>query len=452
MFNDKFYSKFVLGINITNPLTNQAMRLILPFLTYFLISTSFSVYAQKAGVLESLDEKLTQLPSVVSVEKWEAEKPFQANYKIVIEQPIDHNKPDGATFNQRIYLSHNDFATPMVMITEGYAASNHYTSELAEMLDANQLIVEHRYFGESAPEEMDWQYLTTRQAADDHHHIVELFKQIYTGKWINTGISKGGQTTLYHRYYYPEDVDISIPYVAPLNFEIEDPRIYKFLNSVGDAACRKKIFEFQRRLLERREEILPFMKWYCFGKGQNFAIGRETAYEYAVLEYSFAFWQWGSNCENIPGKNATVDEMLEHLIDVVGFSLYSEKGVAYYAPFFYQAMTELGYYGFDTTGLRHLLKYATEPTNTIFAPKLGLPFDASLNQKVNQWIRKSGNRIIYVYGELDTWSATAVSPSRKTDSMRIIMKGKAHHDARISNMTAQNKEKVMAALNRWLNE
>ena len=46
------------------------------------------------------------------------------------------------------------------------------------------------------------------------------------------GISKGGQTTIFHRYFYPADVDISVPYVAPLNLEYVDPRLDKFLNRV----------------------------------------------------------------------------------------------------------------------------------------------------------------------------------------------------------------------------
>ena len=32
---------------------------------------------------------------------------------------------------------------------------------------------------------------------------------------LATGISKGGQATMFYRSYFPDDVDISVPYVAP---------------------------------------------------------------------------------------------------------------------------------------------------------------------------------------------------------------------------------------------
>jgi len=418
---------------------------------FFILFITVFTHLSAQPVFETLPSDLIlqigALEHVVDIEK-------QTNniFTITFEQPLDHDNPTGASFTQRVYLTHLGFNEPMVMVTEGYAAPQNRRLELSELLSANQLIVEHRYFGESNPQTKDWQYLTTRQAAADHHRIIESFKALYGEKWLTTGISKGGQAAIYHRYYYPDDVDITVPYVAPLNFGVEDPRLTKFLNSVGSASCRKKIFEYQRHLLERREALLPLMKWYCLGKGQKFTIGYEAAFEYAVLEYSFSFWQWGKDCRDIPLATASDDEMLKHLIDIAGFDLYSDSGVAYYHPFFYQAMTELGYYGFDTTGLRHLLKAEPQPTNTIFAPIGNLPFNAKLNQDVRKWIRKSGDRILYIYGELDAWSGASVNPSSKTDALKITMKNRAHHDARINNMTLADKQKTMETLKRWLND
>ena len=416
------------------------------FLILFIVAF-IRLYAQPTfeTLPSSLMLQIGELEHVIDVEQ-------QSNNSFIITfaQPLDHDNVAGVSFTQRIYLTHVGFDQPMVMVTEGYAAPRNRLYEISNLLTANQLIVEHRYFGVSTPKTKDWQHLTTRQAATDHHRIIESFKKLYTEKWLTTGISKGGQTAIYHRYYYPDDVDVTVPYVAPLNFEVEDPRLTKFLNSVGSASCRKKIFEYQRRLLERREALLPLMKWYCLGKEQKFTIGREAAFEYAVLEYPFSFWQWGKDCRDIPTATASNDEMLQHLIDVVGFNLYSDRGVAYYHPFFYQAMTELGYYGFDTTGLRHLLKAVPQPSNAIFAPMSNLAFDAKLNQDVRKWLRKSGNKMLYIYGELDAWSGAAVNPSGKTDALKIVMKNRAHHDARIKNMTSADKQKTIETLNRWL--
>ncbi len=102
------------------------------------------------------------------------------------------------------------------------------------------MFVEHRYFGESKPDStIGWEYLTTAQAAADHKSIVDLFKTIYKGKWVSTGISKGGQTSIFFKYYYPDAVDVWVPYVAPLNLEQEDKRIFYFFRKCWNRRMQK---------------------------------------------------------------------------------------------------------------------------------------------------------------------------------------------------------------------
>lgn len=213
----------------------------------------------------SFTDRLNDLEGI-EVEAIESFDSLYQTFKISIKQPIDHNNPEAGTFSQKVYLSHFDFNQPVVLVTEGYHARRNYLSEPAQFLNANQVIVEHRFFGESAPDSLDWTKLTTFQAASDHHRIVELFKKIYPGKWLSTGISKGGQTTNYFRYYFPDDVTVSMPYVAPMNIEQEDPRINLFLRTVGTPECRAKLLDFQRKLLAKEGEILPLLKRF---KEQN---------------------------------------------------------------------------------------------------------------------------------------------------------------------------------------
>ncbi|MBN1273176.1 MAG: hypothetical protein JXB26_12995 [Candidatus Aminicenantes bacterium] len=70
------------------------------------------------------------------------------------------------------------------------------------MLGANQIYVGHRFMGKSRPAIMDWQYLTAEQAAADFHRVVDLFKKIYSGKWLSFGSSKNGSTALFHKRFY----------------------------------------------------------------------------------------------------------------------------------------------------------------------------------------------------------------------------------------------------------
>ena len=69
---------------------------------------------------------------------------------------------------------------------------------------------------DARPGPTDWQYLNVEQAAEDHHLIVSHFKKIYPGEWISYGVSKNGMTALFHKRFYPEDVQATIAMVAPV--------------------------------------------------------------------------------------------------------------------------------------------------------------------------------------------------------------------------------------------
>lgn len=136
----------------------------------------------------------------------------------------------------------------------------HRKIELSKMLNANQIIVEHRYFGQSKPKPLEWKYLTTWQAASDHHRIVELIKIIYKGKWISTGKSKGGMAALFLQVYYPNDVDASIVFVAPIILGLADQRFPEHINNLGDPQTQKKIHDFQILCLKREASLLRIAK------------------------------------------------------------------------------------------------------------------------------------------------------------------------------------------------
>ncbi len=192
-------------------------------LLFSLIAISTLGFSQSA-----LEKKLFELPDVI-FDKIETPDEYEAAYKLLIKQPLDHNNPSAGYFYQKVYFSHFDYENPTAIITNGYQKGSNNITEVAKLTQANQLNVEHRYFGESKPDEMDYSYLNFEQVAKDLHRIRLLFNKIYTGKWISTGISKGGTTTIFYKYFFPNDVDVSIPYVAPLNYEYEEKRIYEFL-------------------------------------------------------------------------------------------------------------------------------------------------------------------------------------------------------------------------------
>ena len=401
---------------------------------------------------QSLYSRLESISDISQIKEIKHDTLYKSAYELKILQPLDHNNPDGEKFTQKVYLSHIDYSKPVVFITEGYSANRNYKSELSSLLECNQIIVEHRYFGESKPDSLIWKYLTIKQAAEDHHHIVEIFKKIYKGKWLNTGISKGGQTTMYHRYFFPNDVDVSVPYVAPLNFSAEDPRIYTFLDTVGNKSARDKILNFQKLLLKNEDKLIPMLKKLSKEKNYKFSMGFEKAFEYNVLEFPFAYWQWGIiNESDIPENDKSLKKLFNCLTKVSSFNYFSDKGVKELQPFFYQALTQIGYYGYDTKPLKGYLKHLDNPNFNFTLPKnVNVKFDSVPMQKVKKFLDNYGNNFIYIYGGSDTWSATSYQPSGKTNAIKIYIHNGSHRTARIKYMSDKQKHTVYSALEKWL--
>jgi hypothetical protein len=421
----------------------------------YLIIIAIIISSISSGIAQedNIETRLFELPDVIFKEI-DFPDSSTSTYELRIKQPIDHNNPDLGYFYQRAFLSHRGIDSPTVLVTEGYTCAGNWPTELTSLLNANQIAVEHRYFGESMPDSIDYKYLNLEQATADLHHINQLFRTIYPAKWVSTGISKGGVTTIFYRYFYPNDVDVSIPYVAPINKEFEDQRIYKFLDTIGTDECRDKIKALQVRLLKNRDAVLPLLRFYGKGARLEFNyLSLEEAFEYAVLEYPFSFFQWGHNCDKIPTDTTSIEYITNYLLDVSGVDFFDDKSMEAYGSHYYQSAQEMGYYGYDTEEFKDYLKVLPIDHNphAAFVPeKIEVEFDGSLLKDINNWLPTNGNQFIYIYGAMDTWSASAVQPSEDVDALWFFMEGENHGSARIRNLSDDDRKKLISAIEKWM--
>lgn len=390
----------------------------------------------------TVDEYLDHLPQA---------KQISEQLEVDFTQPVDHNDPDGNKFTQRIILNHVGYDRPTVVQIAGYGIHSKKRGELAELLNANEIIIEHRYFKDSKPDSLNWKYLNIWQAATDHHKIIRAFKDLYHGKWISTGISKGGQATLFHRRFYPEDVDVSVPYVAPLNYSDEDRRIYEFLDNVGSKETRKAIYAFQKEVFERKKELLPMFEAYAKEAGYEFTMGIDRAYDLNVLEYPFAFWQWGYyEKDKIPAPDASDVDVFNHLIRVADGSFFEKGNISYNRPFFYQALTEIGMYGYEIEPFKAYLQDTNNITFEHTLPEgMTVEFDSTVMQDVSAWLKKEGNNMLYIYGEYDAWSATSFSPDESTNAVKMV-NPRGSHRTRIQSFPEPMRDSIYNVLEKWL--
>lgn len=419
-------------------------------LLFLFLCTTTSLSAQS-----DLQQKLSEISAITEVKPLESTV-FPEKYVTYFTQPLDHRHPEKGSFRQRVIVSHVGYDRPTVLVTEGYGAAyalnSRYREELSKLLDANMIFVEYRYFLESTPEPKDWQYLTAENSADDLHAVTTAFKNIYPGKWIATGISKGGQTALLYRTFYPDDVDVSVPYVAPLCYAAEDGRHEPFLRKVSTAEDRKKIEDFQLEVLKRKATLLPVFEKYCLDKGYKFRAPIEEIYDYSVLEYSFALWQWGTPVSDIPAVTAPDEEILAHLLSISEPSYFtSDSGEA---SFFVQAARELGYYGYD---IRPFKKYLSIKSSKGYLHRLMLPeelrdmpFDKTLSKKITKFLKENDPKMIFIYGENDPWTAAGVTWLKGKKNIHVFIQPGGSHRARINTLPDAEKEQVIALIKEWM--
>jgi hypothetical protein len=393
-------------------------------------------------------EKLQSLPNL-QVAEITPQNGYERQFEIYITQPLDHNNPGGPQFQQQIFLSHRDESAPVVFMPSGYSARATTASELSGLLQANQIYVPHRFMDGARPSPMDWQFNTTEQAAADHHRVVGLFKEIYQGIWVSYGASKNGATALFHRRFYPDDVDATVAKVAPISLATEDPRYDVFLENVGDEASRNKIKQYQIALLKNRDEILPMINTYMNNSPLHYSVSEELILEFEACEYAFSFWQvTDHDTSTIPDTSSTAQALYHYLESEGYFPLYSDEYMNFYEPVFYQFYTELGYYQLITDHLQGLLVTLPNPSYSYFAPQgIFLNFNPAVMEDVLQWLQTEGNHIIYIYGELDPWTAGAVELTGQTNAIKIVQAG-ANHYINIADL--DEKALVYSTLESWL--
>lgn len=415
-----------------------------------LVLVSLGSGAQTTNTESELYQKLKALPGAVAVRATPARGAFQESFTITFEQLLDHQNPAGPKFHQKCFLSHAGYDKAVLLETEGYAARGNSGGELQSMLGGNLVTVEHRFFGDSMPAPVQWEYLTVKNAADDMHAIVSALKTLYKGKWVSSGSSKGGQTALFYKCYYPEDVDATVAYVAPVNVTQEDPRINHFIETVGDAATRQKIKDLKSRCSNGRTRSCPTSRNTPMARGGPFPWAWRRLTRTGVLEYPYYFWQYGQSATNIPPSDASAESLAKYYNRVGTMRYYADAGKRQFQAFQYQAFTEIGYYNYDITDFKKYMKTLKNPSNLAICPDgAKIVYNPATMAFVYNFLQYKANHVIYVYGELDAWSATQMQLLGRTDAVKIVV-ADSHHGARVSAFSPEQKDLFFSKMDSWL--
>ncbi len=389
----------------------------------------------------------------VTVEATPTSTPGYTFYVLRFEQPVDHLDLDSPTFQQRVSLLHRDEAAPMIALTSGYW--DYYIDrpyELTQLLSANQISIEHRFFGESRPAPADWSKLTIEQMAIDEHRIIEALRTVYPGAFLTTGGSKGGMTAVYHRRFFPDDVDGTVPYVAPISFGAPDLRYAPFLDTVGTPECRSAVRAAAVEMLANRRAAMEARATEQAAEDNlsytRIAIG--PAVESSIASLEWAFWQYYGVqfCPSIPATTASDDQMWAFLDRIAPVSDNEDAQIAAFEAYYYQAYAQLGFPDSGGSYLDPYIRY----TDADYAAALptGLPnYDGGAAMRdIDGWVKEEGHRLLFVYGEWDPWTAGPFELGNATDSL-VVVQQQGTHGARIARLDPPDREAAFAKLQAW---
>lgn len=211
----------------------------------------------------TMRQALQSMAIVESVKDMEPGE-FKEKYAVYIKQPVDHQKTD-RYFRQKVVISFRGFDRPTVMVTHGYNIDDRSTDgfSIAKYLNANVVQVEHRNFNESMVNVPDrWDLETQYQESADYHAVFAALKPVLSRKWMSTGTSKSGETSIDYNYNYPNDMDLCAAFCSPLTISLYDVRCGKYLLQESGTQEQRDIMDAGiRRYLTDGEQGL--YKTFC---------------------------------------------------------------------------------------------------------------------------------------------------------------------------------------------
>lgn len=397
---------------------------------------------------------LTELPSSTT-----GFIPGTRFFRFRLSQPVDHTATGGPTFQQFLTLLYRSRTAPVVLATTGYSISqNPGQGEPTRLLSANQITMEHRFFNTSTPSPPDWSKLSIQQSAADEHRVVSTLKPLFSGKWLNTGGSKGGMTALFHRRFYPDDVDATLAYVAPISLANGDTRYPPFIDSRGSTATRLAIEAWQQAIFNKRAEVLALFQADASTRGETLTfLGPDKTLEFAVLESPFLLWQYGDAtlAAQVPPAGASAQALYGYLDRVNSgvVTTWADSTLNYYQAYYQQCANQLGYPANKESHLTGL-SYPGQDMPAAYPPSgASKAYDGGTSmQDIQAWMNDSAQRVILVYGENDPWSAGAlqVSAAAQARNVRKYIAPSGNHGSRLASLVTPDSAEAYALLAQWM--
>jgi PS-10 peptidase S37 len=403
---------------------------------------------------DQLLDKLRSLPGVTATDSGTVPGVGDEQllyYVLHFAQPVDHDDPSKGYFEQQVSLLHRSelAPTPMIVNTSGYADTwGSWPVELTLLLDANQISIEHRFYGTSRPEPADWSFLTIKQMAKDEHDIITALQTIYGGAFVSTGVSKGGMTAVFHRSSYPDDVAGTVAYVAPISFDAPDPRYLKKLDEIGTNDCRNAVRAVASRLLVRAPQMQALAQQQADQNRDTFTrVALGPAVEAAIAWVEWNFWQNRgiTECGAVPPATASDADLYAFLSKTSAVTDYDDEQLAQFEAYYYQIHSQLGFPLSTAPYLSQDLTYG--PSDYLGELPTAAPsYDRHWMDDIDDTVEHNIDQLIFIYGDWDPWTGGAF-PTGQYAQKFVVDQGT--HRSKIADLEQDKRDAALAYVAQW---
>ena len=420
---------------------------------------------------------------------------YYFNYK----QLVDHNDPSKGTFKQQVVLTFVSKDAPTILHTQGYALTlapeGHNHNRLDSIgapnllwtlskngdqgvFDLNSVQVEYRYHGFSLPEgeEDSFKYLSAEQQSKDLHAIVaDLKKALITGsgKWLSTGVSKNGMTTAQYAYYDEQngwnDIDVYVPFVAPIPPQEFDLRIGTYMLTQSSKAVLADLEKAYRRLADDKtiaDATIEALKKKKYPDDDASQI-TYSAMATTVIDHLFSIQSYGDIDtwkKFIPTENSTPAEYATFfMLDDNDSRIYrtdnSRRAAAERQdPFRVQIGIDQGNLGYDFTWFLDgkLLSDADKQSLKKMMEDCKNSKAIDLEVKLLENLKTTKKKLIFVYGENDPWTGAAI-PNPTNDNVKKYIVPCGTHTDNFAEYAwypggKEVADKILADIKAWMNQ
>lgn len=412
---------------------------------------------------------LKSLPNVTDVKPFMNLNLGQAYYFNYLN-PIDHNNPSLGTYKQQVVLTYSGENDLTILHTEGYALAgphgdNHNRldsisapnllwrlskGEGQTKFTCNCVQVEYRYHGFSLPEgdEDSFKYLNAEQQSKDLHNIVtDLKKVLLKGKWLSTGVSKNGMATAEYGYYFPGDIDVYVPFVAPFSDRVDDMRIGTYMITKATKPFLPKIKAAFEKLVNDKDVAAAVTKEYQEREKEAGEQTHPDSLFISVIAKCYGNLFDKQSYGDIDAWSLYIPDTKSKVADYVTFFFLDKNDTRIYLqkadtrtpqrhrrdPYNVQVWVDQGGSAYDYSWILNgtLL---TEKEKAYFEKVMkdcATSQPIELGPKLIKWLETTSCPMFFVYGENDPWTGGAIPdeiPAKNPMVKKYVVTKGTHND------------------------